>query len=274
MSCLVIAEIGINHNGSLETVQKLMDAASFAGCDGVKFQKRTIDLVYSQKELDKERESPWGNTNRQQKEGLEFRTTEYQAINNYATLKNLIWFGSPWDYESVEFLAEFNPPFIKIASALITDFHILGAIKETGIPVILSTGMSTKKEVSEAVMYLGSSLVYILACTSTYPTKSEEINLGFITTLKKEFPKYKIGFSNHSPGIVFILGAATLGAEMIEFHITLDRTMYGSDQASSIEPFGMLRLVRNIKAIQQGIGTGEWVVFPSEEIIKQKLRKN
>ncbi len=273
MSCLTIAEIGINHNGSLTTVQKLIDAASFAGCDGVKFQKRTIASVYSKEELDKKRESPWGNTNRQQKEGLEFDFTEYQVIDKYASTKNLIWFGSPWDCESVDFLAKFNPPFIKIASALITNMELLEAVKSANIPVIISTGMSTKEEVYIAVEYLGSSLVYILACTSTYPTKAEEMNLRFITTLKKEFPKHKIGFSNHSPGIVFILAAATLGAEMIEFHITLDRTMYGSDQASSIEPFGMLRAVRNIEATQQGIGTGEWTVFPSEEIIKQKLRK-
>ena len=274
MNCLTIAEIGINHNGDLEMAQKLMDAASFAGCDGVKFQKRTIDSVYSQKELNKERKSPWGNTNRQQKEGLEFGSTEYQVIDKYAAIKNLIWFGSPWDYKSVDFLAKFNPPFIKIASALITDMELLEAVKSKNIPIIISTGMSTKKEICTAVDYLGNSLIYILACTSTYPTKAEEINLSFITTLKKEFPKYKIGFSNHSPGIVFIDAAVALGVEMIEFHITLDRTMYGSDQASSIEPFGILRLVRNIKAIQQGMGSGEWTVFPSEELIKQKLRKN
>ena len=132
--------------------------------------------------------------------------------------------------------------------------------------------MSTKEEVYKAVEYLGNSLIYILACTSTYPTKAEEMNLSFITTLKKEFPKHKIGFSNHSPGIIFMDAVAILGVEMIEFHITLDRTMYGSDQASSIEPFGVLRVVRNIKAIQQGIGDGRWTVFPSEEIIRQKLR--
>ncbi len=273
MNCLTIAEIGINHNGDLETAQKLIDAASFAGCDGVKFQKRTIDLVYSKEELDKKRESPWGNTNRQQKEGLEFGNAEYDIIDEYTKTKNLMWFGSPWDCKSVDFLAEFNPPFIKIASALITNMELLEAIKSKNIPIIISTGMSTKKEVCTAVDYLGSSLVYILACTSTYPTKAEEINLGFITTLKKEFPKHKIGFSNHSPGIIFAEAAVALDVEMIEFHITLDRTMYGSDQASSIEPFGMLRLVRNIKAIQQGMGSGEWTVFPSEELIKQKLRK-
>ena len=270
---LIFAEIGINHNGDLNLAKKLMDVASLSGCDGVKFQKRTIELVYSQEELDKERESPWGYTNRQQKEGLEFGVTEYKIINQYAGKKDLIWFGSPWDCESVNFLASFHPPFMKVASALLTDFELLEAIKQTEIPIILSTGMSTREEVYAAVNYLRRHLVYILACTSTYPSKAKEINLNFITTLKGEFPQYKIGFSNHSPGIIFIEAATILGAEMIEFHITLDRSMYGSDQASSIETPGVLRVVRNIKAIGEGMGTGEWTVFPSEEIIKCKLRK-
>ncbi len=272
MSCLIIAEIGINHNGDINIAKKLMDVASLADCDGVKFQKRTIDLVYTQEELDKERESPWGNTNRLQKEGLEFGLAEYQAIDNYVFGKNIIWFASPWDCESVKFLTGFDPSYIKIASPLITNFKVLEAAKQSGIPLILSTGMSTRDEVYEAVNYLRRSLVYILACTSTYPTKVEEMNLAFITTLKKEFPQYKIGFSNHSPGIIFIEAAAILGAEMLEFHITLDRSMYGSDQAASIEPSGVVRIVRNIKAVQQGMGTGDWSVFDSEEKIKQKLR--
>jgi len=270
---LTIAEIGINHNGNLSIAQRLIDSASLAGCDGVKFQKRTIDLVYTKQELDKKRESPWGDTNRQQKEGLEFGQTEYSVIDKYVSIKNLIWFGSPWDCKSVDFLAKYNPPFIKIASALITNFEILETVKSKNIPVIISTGMSTKKEVCKAVDYLADNLIYILACTSTYPTKAKEINLNFITTLKKEFPKHKIGFSNHSPGIIFMPVAASLGAEMIEFHITLDRSMYGTDQASSIEPSGTVRTIKNIKAILQGMGKGEWTVFPSEEIIKRKLRK-
>ncbi len=272
MSCLVIAEIGINHNGDLNLAKKLMDVASLADCDGVKFQKRTIDLVYTQEELDKERESPWGNTNRLQKEGLEFGVEGYESIEDYARTRNLIWFASPWDVESVNFLSIYNPPFIKVASALITNFELLEAVKQTGVPVIISTGMSTRDEVYEALNYLRRDVVYILACTSTYPTKVEEMNLAFITTLKKEFPQYKIGFSNHSPGIVFMEAAVILGAEMLEFHITLDRSMYGSDQAASIEPSGVVRVVRNIKAAQRAMGTGDWTVFDSEEKIKQKLR--
>ena len=272
MSCLVIAEIGINHNGDLDLAKKLMDVASLADCDGVKFQKRTIELVYTQEELDKRRESPWGNTNRLHKEGLEFGIEGYGDMDDYARKRHLIWFASPWDLESVNFLVMYNPPFIKVASALLTNFELLEAVKQTGIPIVLSTGMSTRDEVYAAVNYLRRSLVYILACTSTYPTKVEEMNLSFITTLKKEFPQYQIGFSNHSSGIIFIEAAAILGAEMVEFHITLDRSMYGSDQAASIEPSGVVRIVRNIKSVQQAMGSGDWTVFPSEEIIKQKLR--
>lgn len=271
--CLLIAEIGINHNGDISIVKELMDTASLAKCDGVKFQKRTIDQVYTIEELDKPRQSPWGTTNRQQKEGLEFSNEGYDDIDHYAKNKGLIWFASPWDCESVEFLMPYHPPYIKIASALITNFKLLEVVKASDIPIILSTGMSTKEEVQEAVDYLGGNLVYILACTSTYPTKQTEINLNFITTLKKEFPHHKIGFSNHSSGIVFIGAAAVLGAEMIEFHVTLDRTMYGSDQAASIEPFGVQRIAKNVRGIQNAMGNGEWTVFPSEMEIRAKLRK-
>jgi len=272
-NCLLIAEIGINHNGSISTAKELINIVSLANCSGVKFQKRTIDKVYTPEELARPRKSPWGNTNRQQKEGLEFGKTEYDEIDNYVRNQNLFWFASPWDCKSVDFLAEYNPPFIKIASALITNFELLEAVKAKNIPTILSTGMSTKEEVCKAVDYLGESLVYILACTSTYPTKQSEMNLNFIPTLKKEFPGYKIGFSNHSPGIVFITAAAVLGAEMIEFHVTLDRTMYGSDQASSIEPFGIQKIVKNVCGIEIAMGNGGWTVFPSEVEIKNKLRK-
>lgn len=271
--CVLIAEIGINHNGDISIAKELMNVVSLAKCDGIKFQKRTISQVYTKEELERPRQSPWGTTNGQQKEGLEFGKKEYDEINRYAKDQNLIWFASPWDCESVDFLATYTPPFIKLASALITNFELLEVVKAKNIPVILSTGMSTKKEVNKAVDYLGDRLVYILACTSTYPTKQVEMNLNFITTLKKGFPKYRIGFSNHSPGIVFIAAAAVLGAEMIEFHVTLDRTMYGSDQASSIEPFGVQRIVKNVAGIQKAMGNGKWIVFPSEIEIKKKLRK-
>lgn len=271
-TCKLIAEIGINHNGDISIAKELMKLVSLAGCDGVKFQKRTIDRVYTQEELERPRQSPYGTTNRQQKEGLEFNKKEYNEIDAYAKNQNLFWFASPWDCESVNFLAAYAPPYMKVASPLITNFELLEAIRACSIPVILSTGMSTRKEVREAVDYLSSCVEYILACTSTYPTKQVEMNLNFISTLKKEFPKYKIGFSNHSPGIVFISAAAVLGAKMIEFHVTLDRTMYGSDQPSSIEPFGVQRIVKNVTGIQQAMGDGEWTIFPSEIEIRNKLR--
>jgi N-acetylneuraminate synthase len=266
---LIVAEIGINHNGSLENAKKMIDVAFEAGCDYVKFQKRTVNKVYTLKELDKPRESPWGHTVRRQKEGLELTTKEYDIIHPYCPV---LWYASPWDWESVAFVNSFDPPFIKIPSALNTHWGILEAIRESGKPVIMSTGMSTEKEVDAVVKFFGDQLEYILACTSTYPTKAEEMNLRYIATLKKEYPDKRIGFSNHSPGIIFCLAAAAMGAEMIEFHLTLDRSMYGSDQAASIEPTGARRLVRDIRAIESGLGDGKAKVWPSEESIKRKLR--
>jgi len=270
---MIVAEIGINHNGDIDIAKKMIDVAANAGCDAVKFQKRTIDLVYTEEELDKLRESPWGYTNRAQKEGLEFIETDYCAINKYVKELGMTWFASPWDIESVEFLNRFDNDYIKVASASVTDLKLLQAIKATGKKSILSTGMSTQCEVGFAVDVLGKNLEYILACTSTYPTKPEEINLSFIRTLKDEFPNIKVGFSNHSPSIAFCRAASVLGADMIEFHLTLDRSMYGSDQSASIEPYGAELIVKNAKVIQKALGDGKWTVYPSEEEIKKKLRK-
>jgi N-acetylneuraminate synthase len=270
--CKLTAEIGINHNGNIDIAKKLIDMACFAGCDYVKFQKRTINLVYTEEELNKPRESPWGDTFYDQKYGLEFGKERYDIIDKYCKEKNIDWFASPWDPLSVKFLVEYNLPYIKIPSAKITDFEVLYAVKETDIPVIISTGMSTKKEVDNCVNFLGDQIEYILACTSTYPTKEEEMNMSFIPTLKREYPKYKIGFSNHSPGIIYCAVAAALGAEMIEFHITIDRSMYGTDQASSIETEGVLKIVKYVRNLEKAMGDGHWHVFPSEEAIKKKLR--
>ena len=271
---LLVAEIGINHNGDLNLAKKLIDVAAFGGCDYVKFQKRTIDIVYSKEELDKYRESPWGTTNREQKHGLEFGEGAYDEIDRYCRGKNVGWFASPWDLQSVDFLMRYEPPFIKVASASLTDIDLLNRIKRTGTKVILSTGMSKKEELDNAITILGDNVEYILACTSTYPTLDDEMNMKFIRTLKKEYPEYKIGFSNHSPGIQFSLIAVALGAEMLEFHITLNRAMYGSDQAASIEPEGVIKIGKHARNISKGMGTGEWTVFDSEEAIKQKLRKS
>lgn len=270
----LVAELGINHNGSLETAKKLIDVAVIAGCDYVKFQKRTIEAVYTKEELDAPRKSPWGTTNRQQKEGLELSMNDYAEIDHFCKEKKIPWFASPWDVKSVFLITRFNIPYIKIPSALITNLGLLDICKSsTNKPIIISTGMSTKNEVDAALNLLGDQVEYILACTSTYPTSDNEMNLNFMTTLKKEYPKYKIGFSNHSPGIVYMIAAATLGAEMLEFHATLDRASYGSDQAASIETTGVLKIAKHIHNLEKAMNSGHWRVYKSEEAIKKKLRK-
>lgn len=270
----LVGEIGINHNGSLATAKQLIRMAELAGCDYVKFQKRTVDKVYTKEELDKPRESPWGTTNRQQKMGLEFGAPAYVEIDQYCKDNNILWYASPWDTISADFIANFDVPFIKIASACITDMRLLEHVRASDIPVIISTGMSTYEEVKTAVDYLGSSLEYILACCSAYPCKPEETKLNMISVLKSSFPRYRIGYSNHSPGLTFCIAAAALGAEMIEFHITLDRAMYGSDQASSIETPGVISLVKHVRDIEKSLSKSQaWYVFESEEVIRSKLRK-
>jgi len=269
----IITDIGLNHNGDLLTALKLIDVAKKSGVDFVKFQKRTIDIVFTEEELNKPKESPWGTTYREYKEKLEFGKDQYDDIDCYCSTNDILWFASPWDPKSVEFLTHYNMPYIKVASASMTDFEMLEEIKNINIPVIISTGMCTKEEVDKVIDYLGNQIEYILACTSTYPTLSEEINLSFITTLKNEYPQYRIGFSNHSPGIVFMISAVALGVEMIEFHITLDRSTYGPDHASSIEPPGIVKVVKSIRNIEIGMGSGEWTVFPSEVPIKKKMRR-
>ena len=270
----ITAEIGINANGDMNLVKKLIDVASLAGCDAVKFQKRTVEMVYTPEQLDVPRKSPWGTTNREQKNGLEFDKKEYKEIDQYCERwTSMKWFASPWDIRSVHFLEYFDSQYIKIASASLTDNKLLERIRNTGKNVIISTGMSTRKELDNALKIVGENVKYILACTSTYPTVPEEMNLNFIKTLKDQYPQYKIGFSNHSPGIMFMVAAAALGAEMIEFHITLDRAMYGSDQAASIEPNGVMSLCKYIRNIEKGMGTGDWTVFDSEENVKKSLRR-
>jgi len=271
---VLVGELGINHNGDINIAKKLMDVSSLAGLDYIKFQKRDIDSVYTQEFLDSPRESPWGTTQRDQKNGIELKEKDYTEISSYIKQKEIKgWFGSPWDINSVKFLSNFDCPYIKIASSSITDFELLEAIKATNIPVIISTGMSTKKEVDACIKYLQDQIEYILACKSTYPTKNKDMNMNFIKTLKHTYIGYKIGFSNHSAGIQFCMIAAALGAEMIEFHITLDRSMYGSDQSASIETQGLLKIASHVKAIKEGMGSGDWIITPGEEIIREKLRK-
>ncbi len=271
---IIVHELGINCNGSLEIAKKLIDNAIETGADFVKFQKRTIDLVYSKEELDKSRESPWGTTTRQQKEGLEFNKEQYQEIDNYCKSKGISWFASPWDTESLKFLVDFDIPYIKIPSALNTNLNLLNSIKETKIPVIISTGMTSKEELDSVISILEDQIKFILSCTSTYPSKDEEMNLKRILTLKEIYgDRFRIGFSNHHPGITYIIASAALGAEMIEFHTTLDRSMYGSDQAASIEKTGCRAIQSHINSIVNGWGDGKIGCIDSEVPIMKKLRK-
>ena len=269
----IVAEIGINHNGDVNLAKKLIDMAVFAGCDAVKFQKRTIELVYTPEELAKERESPFGTTNGDLKRGLEFGEKEYQEIDRYCKERGIIWFASPWDVRSVDFLEKFNVPCYKIASPCLTDDELLKYVKSKGKPIILSTGMSTEEEIKRAVKILGEKNLVVLHCTSTYPSKLEELNLKVINWLKKEF-NCPVGYSGHETGIVEPVMAVVLGACAVEKHITLDRAMWGSDHAASLEPNGLNRLVRDIRNLPICLGNGEKRVFESEIPILQKLRKN
>ena len=268
----IAAELGINHNGDVEIAKQLIDVAVEAGCDAVKFQKRTIEIVYSKEELQKPRESPWGTTFEEQKKGLEFGQEEYQIIDEYCRAKNILWFASCWDEESVDFIDAFNPPCYKIASASLTDDSLLKHTRSKGKPILLSTGMSTLEQIHHAVDILGEEDLILLHCTSTYPSKLEELNLNVITTLKQEF-SCPIGYSGHEIGVSSSIVAAVLGACMVERHLTLDRAMYGSDQAASLEPQGMKKLVRDIRELPTILGDGKKRVYKSELPIIQKLRR-
>ena len=268
-----VGEIGINHNGNLDVAKDLINVAKTNGLDYVKFQKRDINIVYTKEELNIYRESPWGTTNREQKEGLELSYKDYCEIDRYCKQVGIKWFASPWDINSVDFLMQFDLDYIKVPSALVTYDELLYKIKNTKIPVIISTGMSTAEEIDKCVKLLGSSLEYILHCTSTYPCKTEELNMRHIKTLNELYQQYKIGFSNHASGIVGILAAVVLDAKMVEFHITLDRSMYGSDQSASIEPQGIYKICDYINFIEESLGDGVKKVFESELSSLQKLRK-
>jgi N-acetylneuraminate synthase len=268
----IVAEIGINHNGDLNIAKKLIDMAVFAGCDAVKFQKRTVELVYTPEELAKPRENPFGPTNGHLKRGLEFGKKEYNEIDKYCRQKGIMWFASPWDVKSVDFLEGFDVPCYKIASASLTDHELLRYIKSKRKPMILSTGMSTIKQIKQAIKVLGEKNLILLHCTSTYPSKPEELNLSVIPWMEKTF-NCPIGYSGHEVGVAPAVMAALLGACLIERHITLDRSMWGSDQAASLEPNGLNRVVRDIRYMPIFLGDGKKTVFESEKPILEKLRK-
>lgn len=270
--CFVVAEIGINHNGDLDLAKQLINVAVDAGCDAVKFQKRTIEVVYSAEELARPRESPFGVTNGDLKRRLEFSREQYAEIDAYCRLHNIAWFASPWDETSVDFLEGFNVPCYKVASASLTDDNLLRHMRSKGKPIILSTGMSTLEQIDHAVEVLGPHQLVILHATSTYPAQYEELNLRVIPALAQRFG-VPIGYSGHETGIASSVAAVAMGACMVERHLTLDRAMWGSDQAASLEPNGMTRLMRDIRLIETAFGDGQKRLLDTEVPIMKKLRR-
>ena len=268
----VVAEIGINHNGSLETAKQLINAAVAAGCNAVKFQKRSIEVVYSAEELARPRESPFGFTNGDLKRGLEFGADQYAEIDRYCEGKNIMWFASCWDEASVDLIEEFKPPCYKIASASLTDDNLLRHYRKTERPLIISTGMSTLEQIDHSVEVSGRHDLILLHATSTYPSDVMELNLRAIPRLGERY-KVPVGYSGHEVGLYTTLAAVVLGACIVERHITLDRAMWGSDQAASVEPQGFARLVKDIRAVETALGDGVKKVYPSEVRIMQKLRR-
>lgn len=269
----VIAEIGINHNGSMEIAKELIDWASVSGCDAVKFQKRTVEKVYTKEELDRYRESPWGTTNRQQKMGLEFGKKEYDEIAHYCRKKKIEWFASAWDIDSQRFLKQYNLKYNKIASAMLTNMEFLEEVAKEKKYTFISTGMSSMHEIDAAVelfkkMDCPFELVH---CNSTYPMKNEEANLLMIKTLSDRY-HCKVGYSGHEIGRIVSFAAAAMGATSIERHITLDRAMYGSDQAASLEVQDLVKLVKDIRSLPAIMGNGEKILSDSELKVKKKLR--
>ena len=270
--CFVIAEIGINHNGSVNLAKTLIDIAISAGCDAVKFQKRTVDVVYTKEELAKERSSIFGNTNGDLKRGLEFGEKEYKEIDEYCKSRGIIWFASCWDEEAVDFIDKFNPPCYKIASASLTDDKLLLHTKAKGKPILLSCGMSTMEEIEHAVDILGEDNLIIYHCTSTYPSNNDELNLKVIETFREKF-NCPIGYSGHERGIFPSTLSVAMGACSVERHITNDRTNWGSDQAASLEPAGLFRMVRDIRQVPAMLGDGNKVVYDYEKPIISKFRR-
>jgi N-acetylneuraminate synthase len=270
--CFVIAEIGINHNGDLGLAKRLISVAVAAGCNAVKFQKRTISVVYTPEELAKPRESPFGETNGDLKRGLEFGADEYREIDCYCKEVNIRWFASCWDEKSVDAIDQFDVPCYKVASASLTDDNLLRHTRAKGKPIILSTGMSTIEQIDHAVEVLGKRDLVLMQSTSTYPSAYPELNLRAIQTLKSRYG-VPVGYSGHETGLPTSVAAVVLGACAVERHITLDRAMWGSDHAASLEPNGITRLLRDIRLVESALGDGVKRVFDSEKPVIQKLRR-
>lgn len=268
----IVGEIGINHNGSIDTAKSLIAVAKNTGCEAVKFQKRTVDIVYTPEELAKPRENPFGATNGDLKRGLEFNEEQYRKIDDFCKEMEIEWFASCWDEPSVDFISQFPVPCYKIASASLTDDNLLKRHKETGKPLLISTGMSTLEEIDHAVEIVGKDNLLLIHTCSTYPSKYSELNLRVIQTLQQRYG-VPVGYSGHETGIASSVAAVALGACFIERHITLDRAMWGSDQAASLEPSGLTRLVRDIRLVEESMGDGVKIVQESEIPIMKKLRR-
>lgn len=270
----IIAEIGINHNGSLELAKRLIDGAVYAGCDAVKFQKRTPELCVPKDQWYVERNTPWGRiTYIEYRHKVEFGFEEFLEIDGYCRERGIDWFASAWDEPSVDFLEKFKPLIYKVPSASLTDHSLLRKIKATGRPVIISTGMSRIHEIEEAVLILGTENLLIAQATSTYPCPVEELNLHVIRTYKEIFPGVPIGYSGHETGLAPTLAAVAIGARFVERHITIDRAMWGTDQAASVEISGMQKLVHDIRDIEKALGDGIKKVYESEQKNIEKLRR-
>lgn len=270
--CYLIAEIGINHNGSVDLAKDLISIAKNAGWNAVKFQKRTIDIVYTPEELAKPRENPFGATNGDLKRGLEFGREQYAEIDEFCKDLGIPWFASCWDEPSVDFVAKFNVPCFKIASASLTDDALLRHTRATGKPILLSTGMSTLAEIDHAVEVLGTENLVILHATSTYPAQYDEIDLRVMPELRKRYG-VPIGYSGHETGLPSTVAAVAMGACIVERHITVDRAMWGSDQAASLGPSGITQLVRDVRLVEQAFGSDKKRVFEREIPIMKKLRR-
>lgn len=270
----LIAEIGINHNGSLENAIKLIDNAKAAGFDAVKFQKRTVDVVYTEAELNSPRESVFGKTNGDLKRGLEFSRTQYESIALHCQRIGIQWFASPWDEASVDFLEELEVVAHKVASASLTDKGLLERLASTGKPILLSTGMSNLEQIARAVAILDHKKLILLHTVSTYPAVDSDLNLSALETLKDSFPEIPVGYSGHEVGVLpSLIAVAKYGAVCVERHVTLDRASWGSDQAASLELPGMVKLARDIREIPKLIGNGKKEIIEKEIPIMKKLRR-
>jgi N-acetylneuraminate synthase len=270
----IIAEIGINHNGDLEIAKKMIDAAVHAGVDAVKFQKRTPEICTPPEQQKQMRETPWGYiTYLDYRRKVEFGEAEYREIDKHCKSKDIPWMVSVWDEQSVDFMEQFDTPAYKIPSASLTDHHLIRHVRRTGKPVIISTGMSTMEEIKRGVKVVGSGNLVIMHCTSTYPCEPDELNLRMIETLRHEFPQTPVGYSGHEVGLVPSAVAVALGACMVERHLTLDRAMWGSDQAASVEPGGFERLVKYIRVSEASLGDGVKKVYESELSSLKRLRR-